>query len=199
MKHPSHFKKNVLMLILVGLATLARAGAASSTLGDSASLEGTSATVETNALDPTGSGQTLPDVNGLGPYRLPVVPAPNGELYSVPRPEADTAKTLTGDLEIGGMYTSGDNGGARGSSKFNEYRDMSNGVFINQFDFSSTNGNAYINSEGGGVARTDQYYDLQFGQSDDWSIRGSFDQDDDHVHSETTRPPNLEGGNESER
>ncbi len=190
MKRYLRLKKVILGFGMTGFAMLAGqalAGAwGSPTMGDSALLEGWSATIEANALDPSGLGPVTPDANGLGPYHVPVAHTPSGQLYSVPWKEPDPTKTTTGSIEIGGMYTSGNNKSSTGgSNKFDEYRDMSNGIFINHFDTSmNSSGATYLNADGGGVGRTDQHYNLQFGKDNNWKVRGTFNEDD-HIYSES--------------
>lgn|GEM_PF-6716452 len=197
MQHCPRLKKVTLRFSMMWFAMLAGQSLAGSwgspTMGDSALLEGWGATIEANALDPSGLGLVTQDASGLGPYRVPVAHTPTGQLYSVPWKEPDPTKTTTGSIEIGGMYTSGNNKSSTdGSNKFDEYRDMSNGIFINHFDTSvNDGGKTYLNADGGGVGRTDQRYNLQFGQDNDWKVRGSFNEDD-HIYSET-KPPIYNG------
>jgi len=206
MKHYSRLKKVALGFSMMGGVILAGQALAGSwgapTMGDSTSLEGWPKTIEANVLDPSGSGSEASNTNGLGPYRAPVVAhTPTGQRqdYSVQWMEPEPAKTMTGSIEIGGMYTSGNNKSSTGgSNKFNEYSDMSNGVFINHFDFSANDGETQLDVDGGGVGRTDQYYNLQFGQDNDWNVRGSFDEDD-HIYSETMRSIYTGVGTDPER
>jgi len=156
----------------------------SPTMGDSQSLEGWGATVEAAANDPRGLGTVTPDSNGLGPYRVPVSHTPTGQLYSVPWTEADPTKTMTGGIEIGGQFTNGD--GQTGSNKANEYEDLSDGLYIKHFNFSSNSGQTYLDIFGGNVARTDQYYNAQFGAYNDFKFRAFFDESD-HVYSNTAK------------
>ena len=204
MKHYPRLKKVALGFSMMGGVILAGQALAGSwgapTMGDSTSLEGWPKTIEANVLDPSGSGSEASNTNGLGPYRAPVVAhTPTGQHYSVQWMEPEPAKTMTGSIEIGGMYTSGNNKSSTGgSNKFNEYSDMSNGVFINHFDFSANDGETQLDVDGGGVGRTDQYYNLQFGQDNDWNVRGSFDEDD-HIYSETMRSIYTGVGTDPER
>jgi hypothetical protein len=205
MKHYPCLKKVALGFSMMGGVILAGQALAGSwgapTMGDSTSLEGWPKIIDANVLDPSGSGSETSNTNGLDSYRAPVVAhTPTGQYYSVQWMEPEPAKTMTGSIEIGGMYTSGDNKSSTGgSNKFNEYSDMSNGVFINHFDFSANDGSkTQLNADGGGVGRTDQYYSLQFGQDNDWNVRGSFDEDD-HIYSETMRSIYTGVGTDPER
>src|SRR5271170_4445349 len=188
MKSNPRLKKIVLSVSMASCAVLAGSAFAGSwgspTMGDSQSSEGWGATIEAAANDPRGMGELTPDSNGLGPYRVPVAHTPTGALYSVPWEDEDFTKTVRGGIEIGGQFTNGD--GQTGSNKANEYEDLSDGLYIKHFNFSAESGQSYMNFMGGNVARTDQYYNAQFGAYNSFKFRGYFDEVD-HVYSNTAK------------
>jgi len=173
------FDPRLKVLILgVGLALAAiNAGADGwgyATNGDSSSQEGWGATSIGAANNPRGLDPTaIPDANGLGPYRSPVAHTPTGALYNVPWDEPQGDDTLSGSIDITGQYTTG----TQDSGLFNNYRDMSDGVYINHFSFSAAGkGNLYLDANGGNVGRKDQYYQANIGEYNDWKIHAFYDE-----------------------
>jgi hypothetical protein len=73
---------------------------------------------------------------------------------------AEPGCKLFGSIGTGAMYT---NTNAADKSKFEEYRDMSNGVLPN-FEFKGRCADNYMNAYGENLGRDDQYMDLSGGQ-----------------------------------
>jgi hypothetical protein len=140
-------------------------------------------TVIGNGLNPTGLDTTLTkDPDGLGPYRQPTAHTPTGSPYSVPWAEPEDA-SMHGSIEYGYFHTGGDPDAA----KLIEYRDMSSGMFINNFNFGAEDGKKYFKFSGGGVGRDDQYYTGVFGVYNEWRA-SAFYNEIPHVFTTTAQP-----------
>src|SRR6185295_13021823 len=75
-------------------------------------------------------------------------------------------------VEFGGIGLGGDEGAA----KFGEYKDLGSGAYLNNFTVKIEKPDSafHFDGVGGGVARNDQYYGLDFGRYNSWRVRGSF-------------------------
>jgi MtrB/PioB family decaheme-associated outer membrane protein len=106
--------------------------------------------------------------------------SPNGILYNrtppPPEPRARTANgwEVSGVAEAGGSWSSGDTS----DYFFRRYKDVGNGVYLRYFDLAAEHeANAsFLESYGGQVGRTDQYYSLAFGRYNAWQVNAFFDE-----------------------
>ncbi|MDR2187479.1 MAG: MtrB/PioB family decaheme-associated outer membrane protein [Azonexus sp.] len=118
------------------------------------------------------------DPDGLGQNENPRTPT--GLLFVDP----DTVKPWTkagdsgwgyrGNIEVGGMSTGGDDK-ARG---FRRYKDLKDGVYLNNFHVEAENEQSahYLEVFGGALGRDDQYAAIRFGRYNDWRVRSFFNE-----------------------
>ncbi len=94
--------------------------------------------------------------------------SPNGILYTrtplPPEPRARTADgwEVNGHVEAGGSWSSGDTS----DYFFRRYKDVGNGGYLRYFDLTAEQEATarFLESYGGEVGRTDQFYSLAFGR-----------------------------------
>src|SRR5262249_19412476 len=94
--------------------------------------------------------------------------SPNGILYNrtppPPQPGIPTASgwEVSGVAEAGGSWSSGDTS----NYFFRRYKDVGNGIYLRYFDLSAEQEAtaSFVESYGGQVGRTDQFYSLSFGR-----------------------------------
>jgi len=125
---------------------------------------------------------------------------PSGQLYQMPKlPSEDPPTKTEGGWEYSGAAEIGILGGAGSKAqKFREYKDLKNGLYLNNFNLSMEKpGNAYFfDVQGGGVARDDQYYSLSFGRYNDWKVK-AFYNETPHVFTTTFKPIFTNNGSSS--
>jgi MtrB/PioB family decaheme-associated outer membrane protein len=106
--------------------------------------------------------------------------SPNGILYKrTPPPSEPPARTasgweVSGVVEAGGSWSSGDTS----DYFFRRYKDVGNGAYIRYFDFNAEQDAtaSFLESYGGEVGRTDQFYSLTFGRYNAWQVNAFFDE-----------------------
>ena len=106
--------------------------------------------------------------------------SPSGILYNrtppPPEPGARTASgwEVTGVVEAGGSSSSGDTS----DYFFRRYKDVGNGIYLRYFDLSAEQEStaSFLESYGGQVGRTDQFYSLSFGRYNAWQVNAFFDE-----------------------
>ena len=128
-------------------------------------------------LNPSTAGRWMDD-EGLG-TRIPAARSPNGQLYNVPlepgeeddRPKSERRSVVF--IEAGGIGTRGDDR-AQG---FRNYRDWSNGFYLNDFALGVEQPDSarYFEAVGGAVGRDDQFYRFQLGRYNAWKITAFYD------------------------
>jgi len=125
-------------------------------------------------INPTTAGRWM-DEEGLG-TRIPAARTPTGWLYNIPLdPGEETEAKVSDDgwetsssIEVGGIRTGGDDR----SQGFRVYKDLSSGLYVNNFGISSEKREEarFVEIVGGGLGRHDQFYSLQFGRYNDWKV-----------------------------
>ena len=111
--------------------------------------------------------------------------SPNGILYNrtplPPEPRARTASgwEVTGVVEAGGSWSSGDTS----DYFFRRYKDVANGGYLRYFDLTAEQEAtaSFLESYGGEVGRTDQFYSLAFGRYNAWQVNAFFDEIPQHL------------------
>jgi MtrB/PioB family decaheme-associated outer membrane protein len=106
--------------------------------------------------------------------------SPNGILYTrtppppEPRPRTASGWEVSGVVEAGGSWSSGDTS----DYFFRRYKDVGNGAYIRYFDLSAEQEATanFLESYGGEVGRTDQFYSLTFGRYNAWQVNAFFDE-----------------------
>ena len=106
--------------------------------------------------------------------------SPNGLLYKrTPPPPEPGARTaggweVSGVVEAGGSWSSGDTS----DYFFRRYKDVGNGGYIRYFDLSAEQEAtaSFLETYGGEVGRTDQFYSLTFGRYNAWQVNAFFDE-----------------------
>jgi hypothetical protein len=145
-------------------------------------------TVQANALNPAGLSSARPrDADGLGLTLYPR--SPTGFLYPDPWAQRPPNKTEGGwewnaSVEFGGLHVSGD----KGASKFREYKDLKNGLLVNNFSVTAEKpaDARFLDVYGGGVGRNDQFFSLSTGRYNDWKLK-VFYTETPHVFTSTYR------------
>ena len=141
-----------------------------------------------NALNPrTEAPVVRTDPDGIG--IVEASRSPTGLLTIVPtlrRPPSTTtggARYLA-TFELGAVGFGGDEGAA----KFREYKDLGDGAYANNFAvmFEQPKNGFHLDAIGGGVARSDQFYGVDFGSYNAWRVRGYFSETP-HVFTSTYR------------
>ena len=141
-----------------------------------------------NALNPrTISSPVERDPEGLG--IVEGSRSPTGLLTADPPLVTEPSKTSSGLLyrvkaEFGAIGLSGD----KGAAKFREYKDLGNGVYLNNFSvmLEQPKNAFHFDAVGGGVGRQDQYYGLDVGRYNTWRARYFFSETP-HVFTTTYR------------
>jgi hypothetical protein len=112
----------------------------------------------------------------------PVQRTPTGQMYSFPPAKDDVKKgQATGSVDIGFTNDSDKTNYA----KRKEYADTRDGVTINNFGLAAdTDGARYFTINGGGVNRTDQFYDVTVGKYNSWKVK-TFYNETTHVFTDT--------------
>jgi len=106
--------------------------------------------------------------------------SPAGILYNrTPPPPAPRARTengweVSGVAEAGGSWSSGDTS----NYFFQRYKDVANGGYLRYFDLNAEQEStaSFLETYGGEVGRTDQFYSLQFGRYNAWQVNAFFDE-----------------------
>jgi MtrB/PioB family decaheme-associated outer membrane protein len=106
--------------------------------------------------------------------------SPNGILYNrTPPPPGPRARTANG-WEVSGVAEAGGSGSSGDTSDyfFRRYKDVGNGVYLRYFDFTAEQDAtaSFLESYGGQVGRTDQFYSLEFGRYNAWQVNAFFDE-----------------------
>lgn len=106
--------------------------------------------------------------------------SPNGILYNrTPQPPEPRTRTasgweVSGVVEAGGSWSSGDTS----DYFFRRYKDVGNGVYLRYFDLTAEQEStaSFVETYGGQVGRTDQFYSLAFGRYNAWQVNAFFDE-----------------------
>jgi MtrB/PioB family decaheme-associated outer membrane protein len=131
-----------------------------------------------NSLDPSGGDTTrISDPRGLSNLRSVRRRSPAGFLYPDPLipdrlfPLRD-GWLYGGALELGGLWTSGDDD----ETRFVEFSDWSEGPWLESFRFALAHPDSgfFAEADGGGAGRDDQYYTSELGIPGLVRLRGSF-------------------------
>lgn len=134
-----------------------------------------------NNLNPAGTDITqTKSLKGLSETKRQPSRTPSGLLYDIP-PEPLSDKKLNenwhyrGSLDFGYLFGTGSR---QRSSKLNDYSDWSNGPLLNYFSLSGWQEHKgyFLDAQGGGVGRNDQYYQLSAGQLGSFKVNGFFNQ-----------------------
>jgi hypothetical protein len=163
-------------------ATLAQltAGAA---MGDSATGVDT---VLGNALNPGRLAAPIPHDPDASLGKR----SPSGWLYLIPYALPDEPRSTEHGWEYRGWAEIGVLGGDANSNAtlFRMYKDLRNGAYLDNFGLQMDKPGAghFLESEGGGVGRLDQFYGLQFGRYNDWRVK-LFYNETPHVYTTTYR------------
>ncbi len=102
--------------------------------------------------------------------------SPSGQLYGLPeeRSADDITKSASG-WEYSGNFEAGLIGGTAGEKNalFRKYKDLSNGLALNYFEFEGDKPNTanFVQAFGGGAGQNDQFYGLQLGRYNDWKLK----------------------------
>ncbi|MEQ1519560.1 MAG: MtrB/PioB family outer membrane beta-barrel protein, partial [Usitatibacteraceae bacterium] len=141
-----------------------------------------------NALNPAGTASAREkDPEGLGIQEF--TRSPTGLLVSRPTlplifTNDETGWLRTGTIELGGISVKG---GTR-EAKFLEYKDLRNGVTVNNFHGQMENRESamFVEALGGSLGLHDQYSGLSFGRYNDWKVK-SFYNETPHVFTSSYR------------
>ena len=141
-----------------------------------------------NALNPSGSSTAKEkDSAGLGIQEFSR--SPTGFLVTRPFLPSEFSKNAygwltSGSIEIGALTV---NGGIS-EAKFREYKDLRNGLYINNFDAQMENLETayFVEAIGGALGRQDQYVGFGFGRYNDWNVK-SFYKEIGHVFTSNYR------------
>jgi len=133
-----------------------------------------------NNLNPTGTDITrIKSEQGLSAFKERPSRTPSGLLYDAPYAPLGYKKLnedwqYRGSLDFGYLFGSD----RRASSKFNDYSDWRTGPLLNYFSLSGWQEREgyFLDAQGGGVGRDDQYYQLSTGQLGTFRIDGLFNQ-----------------------
>ena len=81
---------------------------------------------------------------------------------------------MSGHVEAGGSWSSGDTS----DYFFQRYKDVGNGAYLRYFDLTAEQEAtaSFLESYGGQVGRTDQFYSLAFGRYNAWQVNAFFDE-----------------------
>jgi hypothetical protein len=144
--------------------------------------EGSLAGGQGNALNPApvnpvAAGRWM-DEEGMG-TRIPSARTPTGQLYNIPLEgeEADPKKkdvwTTAGFVEIGGVHVFGD----AHSPGFLQYKDVANGLYVNNFGVTGEKPDEarFFEAVGGAIGMDDQFYRVRFGRYNDWKVTAFYD------------------------
>jgi hypothetical protein len=116
------------------------------------------------ALDPDEEPKRSP--NGILSSRTPPPPAP--------RTRTPGGWEVSGGVEAGGSWSSGDTS----DYFFGRYKDVGNGGYVRFFDLTAEQeaSASFLETYGGQVGRTDQFYSLAFGRYNAWQVNAFFDE-----------------------
>ncbi|CAG0987363.1 hypothetical protein BURK2_02184 [Burkholderiales bacterium] len=141
-----------------------------------------------NALNP----RTLPSVQFKDPEGLGETQnsrGPTGFLTEEPNLIRDPSKTAggwlyRGSLELGLLGTDGD----KDNAKFKEYKDLSNGLFLNSLALEAEKPETawFFDLKGGGLGRDDAFLGASFGRYNEWKVK-AFYNETPHVFTTTYR------------
>jgi hypothetical protein len=137
-------------------------------------------TVIGNAGNPgySANGPVERDADAAPPKRTPT-----GQLYFYPPVTAavEGKSQLVGSIDAGVVYDSD----ATKNAKRNEYTPSQSGVNVNNFKLSADGDAAsYFTVNGGGVGRSDQFYDITVGKYNGWKVKGFYNETQ-HVFTDT--------------
>jgi len=149
-------------------ALIAGLASGQSSIGDSASGVDT---VLGNALNPGMRSAPIPQDPAASWGRR----SPSGWLYPIPFALPEERRSTEGGWEYSGWAELGILGGDANSNAtlFRMYKDLGNGFYFNNFglQLEKPGGALFLESEGGGVGRLDQFYGLRFGRYNDWKLK----------------------------
>jgi hypothetical protein len=137
-------------------------------------------TVFSNTLSPRGAVSSLNrDERGKSLMIPDLERSPSGQLYNWPfePPEYipfNDSWLARFNAEVGALHK---NHPVK-SAKFNERRDWSNGLLLNNFNLGLENEASarYLDVSGGGVARDDQYFHATYGRYNDYKVKAYFNE-----------------------
>ena len=144
-----------------------------------------------NAMNPGTLDATRDrDPAGLSPYRQPASRTPTGQLYDIPYLPREIHKSESG-WEHSGCIEAGVLGGdaSNKNALFPRYRDIGNGPYVNNFGMEAAKPEEarFVEIDGGGVGRSDQFYGVRFGRYNDYRVNLSYSEIP-HVFSTTAGP-----------
>lgn len=161
--------------VALALAQMAGAARADSGVGQDTSIG--------NALNPrpinTVTHGSKPDADGIG-TNMPMAHTPFGPVFENPlSPTDNVSKTAGGweyygHVEVGAIGTDGD----KNARDFKRYKDVDNGLLINNFGLAMEKADSanYVEITGGGVGRDDQFYSVKFGRYNDWKVKAFYNE-----------------------
>lgn len=137
-------------------------------------------TIYANTLSPRGATSSLHrDERGKSLMIPDLERSPGGLLYNWPFEPPEYVSLGNEWLarlsaEVGALHTNG----PANSAKFNERRDWSNGLLVNNFSLGLENEATarYLDVTGGGVARDDQYLRATYGRYNDYKVKAYFNE-----------------------
>lgn len=141
-----------------------------------------------NALNPaTFSSARERDPEGMGEGQNERTPT--GFLYGAPFIDPEPTRTPSG-WEYSGSIEAGVIGGSGNerAAGFRAYKDVDNGLYLNNFRVQAEKPDAarFLEVFGGGTTFDDQFYGLRFGRYNDWRVR-AFYNESPHVFTSTYR------------
>jgi hypothetical protein len=143
-------------------------------------------TVLGNALNPGRPSAPIPQDPAASYFRR----SPSGWLYPIPFVLPEERRSTGDGWEYSGYAELGILGGDANSNAalFRMYKDLHNGFYFNNFGVQLEQpGTAlFVESEGGGVGRLDQFYGLRLGRYNDWKLK-LFYNETPHVYTSTYR------------
>ena len=156
-------------LPLIATSAFLALPAAASPLADSAVGTGT---VLGNAMTASNAAATPRD-----PEWQKAKHTPTGQMYELPPAvtKPDAIKKFANGWEYSGSLEFGYIGGDADerSAQFRTYSDPGNEAHVNTFNFTMRQPKSghYVELTGGGAARDDQYYGVEFGRVNDWKVK----------------------------
>lgn len=135
----------------------------------------------------TAGGSTDPE--GMG-TREPAARTPSGQMYDMPIAETEEINKTDGGWEYFGHVEAGVVGidGDRKRQGFNRYKDVENGLYLNNFGVTMNKRDSanFFEATGGAVGNDDEFYSLKFGRYNDWMVKGFYNETP-HVFTTTFR------------
>lgn len=106
---------------------------------------------------------------------------PTGQMFQVPFsvPKPDEIKKNASGWEYSGQLEFGYIGGDADerNAQYRMYQDLDEGSYLNNFSLLlKKSDGAFVNVTGGGAGRHDQYYGLNFGRTNSWSVKAFYNE-----------------------